>query len=105
MTEEDRQVFHLVAARLKEKFPPAKIWAFGSRVRGEAQEGSDLDICIVLPVWGRADYEIIRGIAWEVGFEHDRVITTVVFEEADFTRGPSSESSLVANILREGLAA
>jgi len=48
---------------------------------------------------------VIRGIAWEVGFEKERVITTVVIERKDFELGPMSESTIVSNILREGVPA
>jgi hypothetical protein len=51
------------------------------------------------------DRRTIGHIAWEVGFEHERVITTVCFTREEFERGPMSESTLVANILREGVIA
>jgi hypothetical protein len=47
---------------------------------------------------------LIRDIAWEVGFENERVITTVVFDFDQFENGPMSESTLVANVLQEGVA-
>jgi hypothetical protein len=47
----------------------------------------------------------IRGIAWEAGFENERVITTVVLDNQQFEVGPMSESALVENILREGVPA
>ena len=46
----------------------------------------------------------IRDIAWEVGFENDRVITTVLVDKEQFEHGPMSESTIVANILREGIS-
>jgi hypothetical protein len=49
--------------------------------------------------------EFIRDVAWEVGFENDRVVTTVILSEDGFENGPMSESTLVENILREGIAA
>jgi hypothetical protein len=47
----------------------------------------------------------LREVAWEVGFENERVITTIVIEADQFENGPMSESTLVANIMREGIAA
>ena len=40
----------------------------------------------------------IRDIAWEVGFENDRVITTVLLDKEQFEHGPMSESTIVDNI-------
>lgn len=47
----------------------------------------------------------IRDIAWEVGFANERVITTILIDKEQFENGPMSESSIVANILREGVNA
>lgn len=44
-------------------------------------------------------------MAWEIGFENDRVITTVILASEQFEKGPMSESTLVKNILEEGVAA
>ena len=104
MSREDRRILDLFSGRVRERFPDARIWAFGSRARGNATWDSDFDICIVLD---RVDVENdrwIRDIAWEIGFENERVITTVVLDEDQFERGPMSESTLVANILQEGTA-
>ena len=90
---------------MRQRFPDARIWAFGSRVHGDAQWDSDFDICIVLDHVERRAESWIREVAWEVGFTNERVITTVVFDSEQFENGPMSESTLVANILREGVAA
>lgn len=105
MGKSDFQIFQLFTDRVQAKFPEARIWAYGSRARGQDDWDSDFDICIVLDEVNKETYHIIREIAWEVGFGHDRVITTLIFTKDDFERGPSSESTLVMNILQEGLRA
>jgi hypothetical protein len=47
----------------------------------------------------------IRGVAWEVAFENERLITTIVLDSEEFERGPISESTLVGNILHDGITA
>ncbi len=64
----------------------------------------DFDVFIVLSKVDQEADRWIRDIAWRVGFENDRVITTVLIDKEQFENGPMSESSLVANILREGLS-
>ncbi len=105
MTKQDRLVLKEFAARVNARYPEARIWAFGSRVRGDAREDSDLDICVVVPGLDRAAWEGISDMAWEVGFENDLLITTVKFDQDAFERGVPSESPLVQAILREGVAA
>jgi len=47
----------------------------------------------------------ISDIAWEIGFERDRLISTVVFSKDQFEQGPASASPLVKSIQSEGVAA
>ena len=105
MSKEDRRILDRFAARVHERLPDARIWAFGSRVRGDATWDSDFDVFIVLEEVDQRSDRWIREIAWEVGFENDRVITTVLLDKEQFEHGPMSESTLVVNILREGLSA
>jgi predicted nucleotidyltransferase len=105
MMKKDRQILGEFTARVRKRFPNARIWAFGSRARGNANWDADFDICIVLDrVDGETD-RWIREAAWETGFENERVITTVVLDSEQFENGPMSESTLVASILEEGVAA
>lgn len=105
IAEQDRRILEIFAARVRQHFPEARIWAFGSRARGDATWESDLDVCVVVDELPSEERRTIGHIAWEVGFEHQMVITTVCFTKEEFERGPMSESTLVMNVLREGVAA
>ena len=83
----------------------ARVWAFGSRARGTATWESDFDMFIVLSEVDQTIDRWIRDMAWEVGFENDRVITTIILDKVQFENGPMSESTIVDNILREGISA
>jgi len=104
MSDQDRSIFDQFTSRVRERFQEARIWAFGSRALGNATWESDFDICIVLNQVNQETDRWIRDIAWEVGFENELVITTVVFDFDQFENGPMSESTLVANVLQEGVA-
>jgi predicted nucleotidyltransferase len=103
MADRDRQILDLFAANVRERFPDANVWAFGSRARGDATWESDLDVCVVDNNLTHAQHYTIGDIAWEVGFEHGLVIIPICFTREEFERGPMSESTIVANILREGI--
>jgi predicted nucleotidyltransferase len=105
MADRDRHILALFAARVRQHFPAAHIWAFGSRARGDSTWESDLDVCVVLNQHTPDIDDRIVQIAWEVGFEHEVVIVPLCFASADFEHGPMSESTLVANILHDGVAA
>lgn len=105
MTPEDRRILDLFAARVRQVAPAARIWAFGPRARGDAAPDSDLDICVVVPALTTDLRRDIRAAAWELGFEHERVLATVLVPEHEFESGPLSASTLVKNIHAEGIAA
>ena len=101
----DKDVLTHYAAKVRQRFPGARIWAFGSRVKGGATEESDLDVCVVVDILNDAIDEAIMNIAWEIGFENDIVISTVTYSKQEFDEGPCSESPLVQNILSAGMPA
>lgn len=101
----DKKIVTLFSTRIRERFPGARIWAFGSRAKGRATDESDLDVCVVVDTLDDAIDQAIMKIAWEIGFENDVVISTVTYSKQDFEEGPCSESPLVQNILEAGVAA
>ncbi|MGD9373417.1 MAG: nucleotidyltransferase domain-containing protein [Desulfobacterales bacterium] len=105
MTKEDRKILKEFTDRVHERFPDARVWAFGSRARGDATWESDFDLFIVLSELDRKIDRWLRDTAWEVGFKNERVITTVLIDKEQFEHGPMSESTIVNNILREGISA
>jgi predicted nucleotidyltransferase len=105
MADHDRQILDQFAARVREQFPDADVWAFGSRARGDATWESDLDVCVVVDHLTNEDRYTLWNMAWEIGFEQDMLISAVPFSKDEFQHGPCSESPLVLNILREGIPA
>ena len=104
MSRQDRRILDDFSAQVRQRFPDARIWAFDSRVRGNATWESDFETCIVLPYVDQKIDRWIRGVAWEVGFENERVITTIVLDADQFENGSMSQSTLVENIRRKGVA-
>ncbi len=105
MNQQDRQVAEIFASRIRMHFPEARIIAFGSRARGDAEQESDLDLCVTIHRVNAASKDIIREIAWETGFDNDILISTVIFQTGQLEKGPAAAGSLAANIMREGIAA
>ena len=105
MTKRDYKILELFSSALRKRFPDASIWAFGSRARGDSDEESDLDVCVVV---NRLDQKIkkqISEIAWQIGFENDILICTVKYTREEFEEGPLSVSPLVQTVSREGVKA
>lgn len=101
----DRSVLEKFAATIRRDFPDAEIWAFGSRVRGNASADSDLDVCVVVDNFNEAVDKKIIEAAWETGFDNDIVISTVTYSKQDFRNGAVSSSPFIKSILLTGIAA
>jgi len=102
---EDQRILQEFASRVRDRFPDVRIWAFGSRARGQATKESDFDVCLVLKAEDWSMESQILRTAWEVGFDRERVFNVLVFSREEFEDGPVSVSGIVGNILREGVAA
>lgn len=105
MKRRDKQIFTQFATLVRQQFPDARIWAFGSRVKGTATQESDLDVCVVVHAKDDAIKRNIRDVSWQVGFDHDLVISTIIYSDEEFERGPCSFSPIVKTILHEGVTA
>jgi predicted nucleotidyltransferase len=103
MTRKDKRILDEFAAAIRKRFPEARVWAFGSRTTGRATRYSDLDVCVVVDRLDDATAEQISRIAWEVGFEHDRLVSPIPFSRREFESGPCAESGLVRTVLTEGV--
>ena len=105
ISERDRNILNQFASCLKVRYPDTRVWLFGSRARGDAQDDSDFDMCIVMDIMDKERNTAINDIAWEVAFDNGTVITTVRYTREEFETGPRSKSPLTKNILREGVRA
>lgn len=99
----DRRIAREFRRRLSAIAPILDLRVFGSRVRGDAAPDSDLDLFIELEEATPELRQRISEIAWEVGFEMDRVITPVVTTRHDLEHGAMGANPLVLNVEREGV--
>lgn len=88
---------------LAEKVPLEEIRIFGSRARGDFSSESDLDVCLILRETSLEIEAQISRLAWEVGFEHQIIITTVEYTPEDWYNSPLKESPFIKAIDQEGI--
>ncbi len=105
LSERDRQVAREFQRRLADIVPVLDLRVFGSRARGDAAPDSDLDVFIELEVCTPELRQRISDVAWEVGFEMDRIISTVVATRDDLEHGAMGANPLVRDVEREGVRA
>lgn len=100
----DHQIVSEFRDRLELVMPVLDLRIFGSRARGDAQEDSDLDVFVKVAELDRPLREKIYDLAWEIGFEYDRIISTFVVTEAQVNSGALGASPILARVLEEGIA-
>jgi len=94
-TEELAQVF-------RERFGAEEIILYGSAARDELEEGSDIDLLVVLP---KVDWETekkISDICFSAELECGRVFSVICYSVEELEHSPLRVSPLVLNARREG---
>lgn len=98
----DRVAKELMAG-LAPEIEVVRLYAYGSRVRGDADAGSDLDLLVELREVTPLAKERILDRAWELSLEEGYVISVVVVSQEAFERSPLSSSGFAQNVRREGV--
>jgi predicted nucleotidyltransferase len=97
------QVARKLIDRLRPDVEVIRVYAYGSRVRGDADLRSDLDLLVELPEVTREAKRRILDCAWELSLEAGYVISVVIVSQDAFETGPLSCSEFAQSIRREGI--
>lgn len=93
------------AERIRALVSDAKIILYGSAARGQMEEFSDIDVYVELPDF--YDTRFIGGqindIAWEIGFENDKVIQAIIYRKSDVWETPRRSSPYIKALHSEGV--
>jgi Nucleotidyltransferase domain. len=80
---------------------PMRIILYGSHARGEATEGSDIDVFVIVPELDPQRDSLIGEVAWEIGFKAGVVLSVVPISEKELPM--LKESPFLQTVFKEGI--
>lgn len=103
MTDSDLQIARELKQRLAEQARLIDFKVFGSRARGDADEGSDMDVFVEVESLTPEVKERIHELTWEVGFKHFMVISPLIVSRSELEETALRSSLIIRSITREGI--
>lgn len=88
--------------RIQAKYHPDQIWLFGSRARGEAREGSDWDLLILVPD-DIDDEEITIETTWELQRHSGVRADVIACRTSDFDLTRDTANTLAYEAAHSGI--
>ena len=104
LTSEHLKAIDKLSLELKEQFPVTDIAIFGSTARGEAGEGSDLDLLVITSE--KVSHKIMNkmyGLVFEINFEFGTNISIVIVDANSWYKGIMTLTPLYAEVQRDGV--
>ncbi|MFA0782082.1 HEPN domain-containing protein [Fervidibacter sacchari] len=109
----DLEAIFKIAERIVERFRPQRVILFGSQAKGQAHEGSDIDLCVVMETCGKPPHQVAREIEREVeglaptvlwqGKALKVPVQVHVFSPEEFEGSLLRAGNFVTTVAREGI--
>ncbi|MFQ5857520.1 MAG: nucleotidyltransferase domain-containing protein [Anaerolineae bacterium] len=102
----DREALVDFVARLRRQFNHDNIrhvWVFGSKIRGEAEPDSDIDLLIVVHDYDWTLEKVMTRVAVETDLAHDVVLSDHIVNAERYAQMVTRNEPLYRSIEREGV--
>jgi len=102
LSKNEREAIDTAVMLLRERFPIERVILYGSKVRGDSNQYSDIDLLLVTsrPLHWREEKTIVE-ILFDLGMEYD-VIFSPLFASSDEWDGVFKEFPVYGEIMEEG---
>ena len=90
---------------LKQNFKTKRLSIFGSVARGEAKDGSDLDILIILSdTVAHKIRTLVSDMVFEINLKHSTNISVIIFDEEAWSSVVMKLTPFYSEVVREEVA-
>jgi predicted nucleotidyltransferase len=106
LSENERQAVGVARRILRTKFPITQIILFGSKVRGDDDEESDVDLLLLTNrkiAWN--ERKAIIDALFDIELCYDVVLSPLIVPEQDWNKGTFSVMPIHEEVAREGVMA
>jgi len=103
LTERERTELKALAQRLRDEMGALEVRVFGSAVRGEMDDESDIDLFVVLPLGDREMRDRVTDLCFETSLEVDRLVAPFIATPAGLELPRMKGSPLMKALRKEGL--
>ena len=103
LTPDEEKAIRELAGQLRHEFGAKQVVLYGSAARGDMDEGSDIDLFVVIPEYSWEVEKRISNACFDVDLEIGRVVCPVLISEHEIENSPLRASPLVAAVADEGV--
>jgi len=105
LTKNEQHAVKKFVSAIKEKLKDQviEIRLFGSKVRGDYYEDSDIDILIILKGRKKVVIDTLYQELLEVELEYDSKISLTIFSEVEYNHNKHAQTPFVETLANEGV--
>lgn len=89
---------------IKQKYVLVDFKLFGSKVKGDSDRESDLDVLIVLETLDWKTEKAIFELCFEVGLKYDLLLSPIVYSKDEYESSPNKITPFYLSVEKEGIS-
>lgn len=104
VNKKEREAIEAAVGMLRDRFPVERVILFGSKVRGDSDEHSDIDLLVVTShsLHWKEEKDIVDTL-FDLGMEHDVIFSPLFASREEWERGIFREFPIYRAIIEEGV--
>ena len=104
IADNERNAVKAASKLLKEKFPVKKVVLFGSKVRGDDDAESDIDLLVLVErkiTWN--ERKAIIDVLFDIELAYDVIVSPLIVEDREWNEGTFSVMPIYHEVSRDGV--